>query len=252
MAHDLQLKTLGAFEIKDESLGIVEAVVATLNVVDHDRDVILPGAIKNGSKVKLSSYGHDVITAGASPVGLATVHVIGEQAILKGQFFMNTSRGREAFETVKALGADGEWSIGYFPSKTAPMTKVWQEKGAERLLSQIVLVESSPVFIGASPDTATVGVKAAKQADGDPGEPVKSEPVDPEVQAIINTVTAEVTARREAESKTAADAAAEAERAAVETKAAAEAKAIADAKAAESAAAEREFETFKRTMRKIA
>jgi hypothetical protein len=252
MAHDLQLKTLGAFEIKDESLGIVEAVVATLNVVDHDRDVILPGAIKNGSKVKLSDYAHSVITAGAPPAGIATVHVIGEQAILKGQFFMNTQRGREAFETVKALGAAGEWSIGYLPSKTAPMTKAWQEKGAERLLSQIALVESSPVFIGASPDTATLGVKAAKQADGDAGEAVDVEPITPEVQAIIDTVPAEVKARMDAEAKATADAAAEAERVATETKAAADAQALADAKAAESAAAEREFETFRRTMRKSA
>ena len=153
-------KTFSGFEVKDEALGVVEAIIATVGVVDFDRDVIMPGAIKDGSTVKLSSYAHDVITSGAPPVGLGKVSVIGHQAILKGQFFLNTQRGREAFETVKALGKHGEWSTGFRVTRTAPMTQEWREKGAERLIAEMLLVEGSPVFAGASPGTATLAVKS--------------------------------------------------------------------------------------------
>jgi hypothetical protein len=245
---EMQTKSLGAFEIKDEAEGLVEAIVATLNVVDHDGDVILPGAIQNGSTVKLSSYAHDVVTAGAAPVGLATVDVVGNQAILKGRFFMNTQRGREAFETVKALGAEGEWSIGFRPTKTAPVTKAWRERGASRLLASIALVETSPVFVGASPNTGTLGVKSA-QADGDDTE---GEP--PVIDEELKSIVADVYARREAEKKAAADAAAEAERKEAEEKAALEAKALAEAaeakRIAELEIVQRIHDRFVRNMRR--
>lgn len=228
-AVDVQTKSLGAFEIKDAEKGEVEAIVATLNAVDHDGDVILPGAIRDGSTVKLSAYGHDVITKKEAPVGLATISVIGDQAILKGRFFLNTARGREAFETVKALGPDGEWSIGFRPDQTAPVTKAWQAKGASRLLSSITLVETSPVFIGASLDTGTLRVKSA-QADGDDTAP-DAPALDAETRAIVD----EIFARREAQRKAAEEAAAEVERKAAEEREAIEAKARADAEAAKRA-----------------
>jgi hypothetical protein len=243
----MNTKALGAFEIKDEAQGTVEAVVATLNVVDSDRDVILPGAIRDGSKVKLSSYGHDIITAGAAPVGTATVHVHGDKAILRGRFFMNTQRGREAFETVKALGADGEWSIGFLPERTAPMTKAWQERGATRLLSQVKLVETSPVFIGASPMTSTLATKEAGDEAGDGASGATEDTVE-----LLRTIAGEVMARRDAEKKAVADAAAEVARLDAEAKAAATQEALDREAAAQAAVFRKEFETFQRTMRRVA
>ncbi len=164
----LDFKAFGSFEIKDADKGEVIAVVNTLNVVDRDGDVILPGAIQDGAVVKLSAYDHDVVTKGAPPVGLGTISVLGDQVVMKGQYFLNTTRGRDAFETVKALGPNSEWSIG-FPKnvKTAPMTKAWREKGAERLIAGLKILESSPVFLGANYLTGTVSAKSAvEQADG--------------------------------------------------------------------------------------
>ena len=160
--HDvLEIKAFGPLEIKDEERGQVEAIVATLNVVDRDGDVILPGAIPSGAKVKLSGYAHDVVLAGAPPVGIGTITEEEGKAIFRGRFFTTTERGREAFRTVKELGEDGEWSFG-FPKrvKTETLTDEWREKGAKRLIAGLEPVEASPVFRGAGIGTRTTHVKA--------------------------------------------------------------------------------------------
>lgn len=159
---ELESKGFGALAVADEAKGEVTAVVATLGVVDRDGDVLLPGSFPAESKVKLSEYGHDTVIKGLSPVGKGIVVVEGDRALFKGHFFMETTRGRDAFHTVKAMGADSEWSFG-FPKqvKTAPMTKDWQAKGARRLISGILPLEASPVLVGAGRNTQTLSAKEA-------------------------------------------------------------------------------------------
>lgn len=159
--RELDLKGFGPFEIKDETKGEVEAWVNTLGIVDRDQDVILPGAIKDGATVKMSSYGHDVVLGNAPPAGKGKISIDGDRVVFRGTFFMATTRGRDAFETVKALGDDGEWSIGFNNIKTAELTDEWKEQGARRVISSVDIVEVSPVFIGSNPRTATLAVKAA-------------------------------------------------------------------------------------------
>lgn len=166
--RDLEMKSFGPFEIKSEDKGEVVAVVATLGVVDKDGDVILPGAFPpGGSKVKLSGYGHDVVTEGKAPVGKGVVYEQDGRAIFQGNFFMSTQRGREAFHTTKELGAEGEWSFG-FPKavKTGDLTDEWRTKGAKRVIAGLTPIEASPVFVGAGWGTGTLLTKAA-----DAGEP---------------------------------------------------------------------------------
>ncbi len=187
------LKGLEGFEIKDEARGEVVAVVSTLNIVDRDGDVILPGAIKDGSVVKLSAYGHDVITEGKAPVGRGVVTIKGDQAVLSARYFMSTDRGRDAFNTVKEMGADSEWSIG-FPTKsieTAPMSATWKSQGARRLITGLTLVESSPVFRGANQHTGTLGAKAA--GDDPPIDP----PIDPPAGKTAAELQTEIAAARQ-------------------------------------------------------
>jgi hypothetical protein len=164
-------------EVKDETRGEVVAVVATINTVDKDGDVFLPGSIPT-SKVKLSGYGHDIIFEGAAPVGAGTISEEGDKAVLRGRFFLTTARGNEAFQTVKELGADGEWSIGMPRStiKTAPMTDEWKQRGARRLIARAPLIECSPVFQGAQFGTGTLLAKEA------PAEEI-APPPDPAVEA---------------------------------------------------------------------
>ncbi len=198
MSRDLEMKSFGPFEVKSEDRGEVEAVVATLGVVDKDGDVIMPGAFPiGGSKVKLSGYGHDVVLEGAAPVGKGVVVEEHGRAIFKGQFFMSTQRGREAFHTTKELGAEGEWSFG-FPKdvKAADLTDEWKAKGARRIIKGLVPVEASPVFVGAGWGTGTLSTKAAEepvaQADGDPA--VEAEPL--VIDTPLEMEPPEVTAMR--------------------------------------------------------
>ena len=156
--------------IKDLGRGEVTAVVSVLNVVDYDRDVVLPGAIKDGTRVKLSSWGHDIVTERKPPAGAGVVTVVGNRAQFDGRYFLDTERGRDAFTVVKELGAECQWSVGFMPNvKTAPMTDAWAKKGAKRLIAGMSLLEVSPVFLGANPGTYTVTAKgeltAAQRAE---------------------------------------------------------------------------------------
>lgn len=162
MRDSLETKSFGSFEIKDEARGEVVAIVATLGVVDKDGDVLLPGAFPASASVKMSGYGHDVITEGKPPVGKGTITIQDDKAVFEGRFFMSTLRGADAFHTVKELGADGEWSFG-FPKnvQTTPMTEEWRSKGARRLITGLNPIEASPVFIGAGQGTQTLFTKDA-------------------------------------------------------------------------------------------
>jgi len=163
---DFQTKTISDFSIKSIDRGEVVAVVSTTDHVDRDGDVILSGAIKDGSAVKLSAYEHDVITEGKPPVGQGVVNIQGNQAVLSARYYLTTERGRDAFNTVKEMGASSEWSIGFSKNvKTSPMTDAWKAKGARRLIAGLQLYEASPVFMGANGMTATVSAKAASSED---------------------------------------------------------------------------------------
>ena len=95
-------KSLTDVAIKYAERGQVEAVFAKFDVVDLDGDVTRKGAIPEGTAVVISAYNHQS-HKGALPVGKGTIHEVGNQAVLKGQFFMDTTHGRDAFLTVKAL-----------------------------------------------------------------------------------------------------------------------------------------------------
>jgi hypothetical protein len=159
---DVQTKSFGPLTVKSAETGEVEAVVATIGVVDRDGDVILPGAIAVPNRVMLSEYEHDIVLKRAAPVGVGSITEEGGRVILRGRFFLETARGREAFATVKALGDDGRWSFG-FPNataRTATLTPELRVQGARRVLSWIDPMEASPVFRAAGHGTGTVATKA--------------------------------------------------------------------------------------------
>lgn len=154
-----EIKGVGALEIKNEQLGEVEAVIATLDVVDKDGDVIRAGAIKNGAKVKMSGYGHDIIF-GEMPVGKGALAIEGDKAIFRGRVFLATTKGREVFEVLKEFGSDQEWSFGFRVVSDEAPSDEWRERGARRVLKKLDAFEVSPVLEGAGRGTRTLGVKA--------------------------------------------------------------------------------------------
>lgn len=166
----MDTKTLGRVEIKDAAKGQVEAVFSTLGVVDLDRDVTVPGAFEQGAKVRISAYGHSSWD-GALPVGKGTIRTSGDEAVLEGQFFMDTAAGRDTFTVVKELGELGEWSYG-FDIVEASFGK--QDDQEVRFLKKLKVHEVSPVLLGAAGPgrTRTVGAKGAPLKFTDEAEQV--------------------------------------------------------------------------------
>lgn len=167
----MERKTLDTAElvVKDAAKGEVVAEIGTPGTVDKDGDVFLAGSTQppSGAKVKISGYSHDVVTDGAPPAGAGVVTEEGGKILLRGRFFMGTTRGRESFEVVKELGPDGQWSVGFPESSVAvaPLTTEWREKGARRLISAYTPVEASPVFMASQHGTRTLAVKRARDTE---------------------------------------------------------------------------------------
>lgn len=163
-------KSLARFEVKDETKGEVEAVFATLNVKDHDDDVTRPGAFENGAEVVISAYNHKS-WEGALPVGKGTIHEVGDQVIMKGRFFLNTTAGRDTFEVVKELGARQEWSYGFNVLESEPGE---HEGKSVRILKRMAVHEVSPVLRGAGVGTTTRYAKSLKDEVAEAVDAVKS------------------------------------------------------------------------------
>lgn len=159
----MKRKTLGDVELLDSDRGVIKAVFSTLNVRDHDGDITPPGAFKEGSEVKISAYNHGS-HMGALPVGKGTIHSDSTKAWLDGQFFMNTTGGKDTFETVKQLGTLGEWSYGYDVLKEGP-GEVDGVKG--NILHELAVYEVSPVLLGAGIGTHTIEAKNLTDMDDD-------------------------------------------------------------------------------------
>jgi hypothetical protein len=177
-------KSFSHVEIKSEDLGQVTAVFSTFDVLDSDGDITLKDAFQAGAEAPISQYGHTSWT-GALPVGKGRIRISGKEAILDGQFFMDTTHGRDAFLTVKQLGRLGEWSYGY---------QVLEADHGEiagkpvRYLKRLGVDEFSPVLKGAGVNTRTLATKGLSPINAG-GAPVGFEykaaikPHDTEVQA---------------------------------------------------------------------
>ena len=152
-------KTISGVTVKDADAGTVSAVFSTFNVIDKDGDLTQPGAIKDGMEVVISAYGHQS-HYGALPVGKGVIRTTKTEAILEGQFFMDTTHGADAFKVVKELGALQEWSYSLHN-----VTRKSVEEDGRRywVIEDIGLIkEVSPVLIGAGVDTRTLVAKGLK------------------------------------------------------------------------------------------
>jgi hypothetical protein len=163
------IKAFGTLDIKDESKGEVEAVIAMLNTPDREGDVILPDAIKSGSRVILSSYGHNTVGSlfgdgGQMPAGKGKIIIDENKAVFRGHTFMDMQIGRDTLSMLKHMGADQEWSFGFRVIGSEVPDEDWRKRGAERILTKLDCFEVSPVLIGAGVGTRTVLAKEAQDA----------------------------------------------------------------------------------------
>lgn len=148
-------------ELKQDSEdGEVTARFATLNVVDKDGDVTVPGAFGK-QNVRLASWGHNWARL---PVGSGSIRESRETAIFDGKFFTDTTGGLDTFRTVKHLGELQEWSYGfdvdeYSLRKPEDGETSRRYDGMIRVLQKLTVHEVSPVMIGAGVDTRTLRLK---------------------------------------------------------------------------------------------
>ncbi|MBP2325334.1 HK97 family phage prohead protease [Kibdelosporangium banguiense] len=178
-------------QIKDADRGEVTAVFATLNTIDSDGDVTVPGAFTDGAPVRISAYGHTT-WQGALPVGKGVIRTTDTEAILDGQFFLDTTAGKDTFAVIKAMGELQEWSYGYDPVAFSYGEK---DDRPVRFLESVRVHEVSPVLRGAGVDTRTLAVKSSTMTFVE------------EAQAVLTAVTtlneraADVLAKRQTKGK---------------------------------------------------
>lgn len=142
-------------ELKADAAGEFRATIATLNVVDRDGDVIVPGAFKRGQAVKVAAWGHNW---DALPVGMGTLGADTDRAWVDGKFFLDTPQGQAHYQTVKALGPLQEWSFGFQVDKWSQGKHEGQDV---RFIEGIDAFEVSPVMLGAGIGTGTDSIKSA-------------------------------------------------------------------------------------------
>lgn len=164
----LEHKTFPVIGVKaiDTDAGVVEAIVSVFNNVDSVQERVLPGFFADSlqSRKPKGVWMHDW----AQPVAktLEAVELApGDQRLpskllslgglyIKGQFNLDTQRGREAFSDIK-FGIVDEFSIGYVVTKDA-----FDQESGIRDLVKGELFEWSPVLVGANPATALLSAKS--------------------------------------------------------------------------------------------
>jgi len=178
-------------ELKEgaDETGAFRAEFATLNVIDHARDVTEPGAFHDGQETLIEPWNHNDYQL---PVGKGTIHEDGDKAIVEGQFFLDTQGGLEHYKTVKALGELQEWSYTFEVEDSGFGEFDGQDV---RFLRKLDVWGVAPVQRGAGIDTQTVDIKSAEDGEGeaeDDGKLSGRSPRDVQVQLDILKLSMEV------------------------------------------------------------
>lgn len=134
------------------------AVFATLNVIDKDGDVTLPGAF--GEQLAKVVPAHDW---GHVPLGKAKISENGNEALADFALNLEIESARDWHAALKFDLADGkplqEWSYGFDITKWSR----GQFEGEEvRFLEGLKVHEVSPVIVGAGENTRTLVIKGAR------------------------------------------------------------------------------------------
>ena len=158
----IERKSFAGIELKADKPGAFTARIATLNVIDKDGDVTLPGAFPAGKTILISSYMHGS-WGGELPVGKGVIAEKGDEVLVEGEFNLNTETGKEHYETLKFTPDLSEWSYG-FTILVLDEESPWNENPkVYRVLKSLDVFEASPVLRGAGINTALLAIKTNKQ-----------------------------------------------------------------------------------------
>lgn len=154
-------KGLLDFTFKAEKEGSFRATFSTFNVIDRDGDVTLPDAFEKGQEVRIAQWGHNW---GSPVIGKGAIDFDGERAWVDGEFFLDTTAGKDTYLAVKNLGTLQEWSYG-FAIKERSFGEFGDPPQQVQFLRRLDVFEVSPVMIGAGIGTGTDAIKGATLAD---------------------------------------------------------------------------------------
>jgi hypothetical protein len=163
----------GHMELKaDGEPGEFSAVFATLNVIDYDGDVTLPGAFGE-QRVLIEPWNHNYQ---APPVGKGIIHEVddasGRLAVVDGRFFLDTANGKEHHAVVKETADMQEWSYTF----RVVEGEAGQFDGEEvYFLRKLDVIGVSPVTRGAGIGTRTESIKSAGGQDDAGGDDTDGE-----------------------------------------------------------------------------
>lgn len=158
-------------KVADAEAGIIEAIVSVFNNVDAGKEIVRQGFFQKSIEKKLPKgvWAHDwkqpiakTLEAKELPPGdpmLPPQLLTLGGTYIKGQFNLETQRGREAYSDIK-FGIVDEFSIGYSVLKDQKDDKT----GARELLEGD-WKEWSPVLVGMNDQTALISIKAEDESD---------------------------------------------------------------------------------------
>ncbi len=136
-----------------EGTGQVEAVFATLNVIDHDKDVTMPGAFGTQQNVIMEPWNH----GWTLPVGKGAISEREDEAVFEGGYFLDTQAGREHYTVAKALADGQEWSYTF---RILKYSRGEFEDRDVRFLEKMDVIGVSQVDRGAGINTRTTAIKS--------------------------------------------------------------------------------------------
>lgn len=156
-SRDMQIKQISASLKAISEKGEGTAVFATLNVVDLDGDVTLPGAF--GEQVAPMVPAHDWQEA---PIGKALIHEVGNEAHADFKLNLATSAGKDWYEALKFdldhPPAKQQYSYGF----SIIESEMGDHEGQRvRFLKKLKIHEVSPVLLAAGLATRTLALKNA-------------------------------------------------------------------------------------------
>lgn len=165
MSIERKSYSVADLKVVDDQPGIIEAIVSVFSNVDHGNEKVMPGFFSKSIEKKLPKgvWAHDwkqpiAKTLEAKellpgdPMLPASLQMLGG-AYIKGQFNLDTQRGREAYSDIK-FGIVDEFSIGYSVLKDGKD----KESGARELIEGD-WKEWSPVLVGMNDQTALLSIK---------------------------------------------------------------------------------------------
>lgn len=135
--------------------GSFEAVIATLNVVDSDGDIILPGAFQNATVSVLPAHDSRSVM-----LGKAKMEDRDDKAIAVGKYNLDIPTAKDWHSALKfdlkTPPAIQEWSFAFRIVESSMETRDGEDI---RILEKLDVMEVSPVLRGAGVGTITLTAK---------------------------------------------------------------------------------------------